>query len=176
MNSNVVGKNKGYSLLQTAIALSVMGALITLVVPRMLDVVENTKDAKVRAVGSSFKAAVYLTREVWYAAGKPRGALAAFGNGDVQMSSKGWPEMVIGDDDAAMASANDKRVCRDLWRALLVDRAPEVEVSELRRSTTEFIAEMDSGVCRYYYIDSDVDRFIQYNPANGRIKWQIRYN
>ena len=176
MNSNLCGKNKGYSLLQTGLALSVMGGLITFLIPKMLDVVEDAKDAKVRAVGSSFKAAVYLTREAWYAAGKPKGALATFGKGDVIMSSSGWPKNIIGDNNIESNLANGELACRNLWRALLVDRAPEVEVPGLKRSTTEFIAEMDSGVCRYRYVDSEIERFIQYNPANGRIKWQVRYN
>ncbi len=176
MNSDLCGKNKGYSLLQTGLALSVMAALVTVSLPRMLDVVEDAKDAKVRAVGSSFKAAVYLTREAWYAAGKPKGALTTFGKGDVVMSSSGWPEKRISQSDTDNGSASGEATCRDLWRALLVDRAPEVEVSGLKKSTTEFIAEMDSGVCRYRYVGSDIERFIQYSPANGRIKWQVRYN
>lgn len=178
-------KQSGYSLLQTSFALIVMGILVAVLVPRMIEIVGEARDAKVKAVGSGFKAAVFLSREAWYAGGKTQGALKNFGQGNLIMSELGWPVNVTdGTDHADAQNVNQKtemdktrmghEACRDIWRALLVEGAPAVALQHEEQPSTEFIAEMDGGVCRYRYIEDDASRFIEYNPANGRITWQIR--
>jgi len=175
---------EGYSLLQTSFALVVMGLLIAILVPRMLELVEDARDAKVKAVASGFKAAVYLARESWYAAGKPAGVVENFGERNLLMSVKGWPVSVVG-----MAGSENQitdPVCQGLWKALLVEGAPEVGTAkqlELKRTNQanrfdqvviEFMASAQEGKCRYYYLEGDDERFIQYDPANGRIISKIR--
>lgn len=174
MNNVYFDAQKGYSLLQMSFALAVMGVLVAFLVPRMVEVVEDARDAKIKALGSGFKAAVYLAREGWYVAGKPENALGNFGKGNVIMSEAGWPVNVAGEGGDASASSANNRVCRNIWRALLVDAAPDVVVPGEPQGVADFIAEMDSGVCRYRYIEGDNLRFIEYNPAIGRITWQVR--
>lgn len=160
--------------MQSALAIALMGGLVAVVIPRMSELVEDARSAKVQALGSAFKAAVFLTRESWYAAGKPEGALANFGDGQVIMSPDGWPLAVQSSQASPLVPLADSRQCKALWQALLVKAAPEAMVAGEPFRVAEFLAEMEAGVCRFHYLEGDIDRFIEYEPASGRVIWQVR--
>lgn len=178
INSLCCIRQQGYSVLQTSFALAVMAAFIAVLIPRFLDLLDDARDAKVKAVGSGFKAAVYLARESWYASNQPTGVLKNFGLGNLVLSVNGWPIGVAENYRNSPEEMLESHICQQIWTALLVEGAP-VAVAESAAepgsdTEAEFLAVAENGICRFHYLRGDGFRFIEYNPANGRIIWQVR--
>lgn len=185
-----------FSMIQTTVALAILAMLLVFVLPQYSGFIDDARDARLKAMASGLRAAVFLAREKWVAADKGDERLAGFGNNDLLMSPYGWPVGVIEQGkryrlmditqatqmSATAEHAVDKaqsmhRVCQKIWRALLVDGAPQADI-EL--GAAEMLARAEQQRCRFYMgsysleTSSATIRFIEYHPANGRVVWKIR--
>jgi len=184
------GNNQcGLGLLQTVVALTLLSLILVFVLSRFLAVVDDANNARVKALASGFHAAVFFAREIWFVRGQNRARQKTDGSADssrsVRMSDSGWPQ-----PGAAASASISHQGCALLWRHLLQKNAPTVIAVESGTEQpivdgvrVEIQAEAVQGMCRYYLTDKLLgggfaapgsQRFIQYDPSNGRVTWQVR--
>ena len=187
----------GFSLMQIALALLVMSALLVVVLPLYFSMVDEARDARLKAVKTGFHSAVLRSREKWLVAGTP-GYLETYG--DLAMSKAGWPQPA---QRQVISETISTSGCVQLWQQLLIDSAPQVSellmmdesdaaedaeaqnslIEALRASadngSAEFYAIAEQGRCRYYMSHAGQQnlngniRLIEYDPNNGRVIWRI---
>lgn len=185
------GNNQcGLGLLQTVVALTLLSLILVFVLSRFLAVVDDANNARVKALASGFRAAVFLARETWFVRGLQQAGQHAGGSPgssrSVWMSDSGWPQPGA----TAAPEVISHQACALLWRHLLQNNAPEVMAVGADNgqqieagAIAEIQAEAVQGMCRYYLTDKLLgggfstpgsQRFIQYDPSSGRVTWQVR--
>jgi len=185
-----VNKQCGLGLLQTVVALMLLSLMLVLVLSRFQAVVEDANDARLKALASGFRAAVFLARETWFVRGLQQAGQHAGGSPgssrSVWMSDSGWPQPGA----TAAPEVISHQGCALLWRHLLQNNAPTVMAVGADNgqqieagAIAEIQAEAVQGMCRYYLTDKLLgggfstpgsQRFIQYDPSSGRVTWQVR--
>lgn len=192
-----VYNSAGFSLMQIALALIVMSALLVVVLPLYFSMVDEARDTRLKAVKIGFQSAVLRSREKWLVTGTPD-SLETYGH--LVMSKAGWPQPAEQKAGNTTISASG---CAQLWQQLLIDSAPQVSellmgddpettddaetrnslIEALRASadngSAEFYAIAEQGRCRYYMSHAGQQnlngniRLIEYDPNNGRVNWRI---
>lgn len=167
--------------MQTALALSVMAITLAVMIPMLNQLVDDARDARIKAVASGFRAAVFLAREKWYASGREDVMLAGYGRGDIVLSAHGWP-IGAGKFDANAAKDAHSTAdylsagrCVRLWSALLEEGSPTVSTGDdIHANNVDFVAKVKEGRCRFDSQNGQQSRAIEYDAENGRIMWIIR--
>lgn len=157
--------SRGYSLLQSSVALTVMSAGMLLLAPRLTDLINEAHKAHVKSVAMAIRTGAMMYREVWMT--DPNSPLLTH----MVLTEFGWPTGTVKDMDSALSVITTDR-CAGLWRSLL-----DVEVPTLTSEddhTFDFQVDVFEGQCRYYHKASDDTFFIDYDTATGRVSWNIR--
>ncbi len=175
----------GFSLLEFTIALVIISALVSLLIPKLNRLQDNAHQASVQLTANSLQSAVNLTHSLWQSQGsenKPA-LLKGYGRGNILMGNKGWPIDAIAVNSASVESSSEVSIrfvlnsstCKRLWNGLLKETAPYVEIISARSLEDEkiksptFLAEFDRGICRFRY-QLDISRMrIDYDLATGRV-------
>ena len=160
-----VGRKRGFSRLQSAIALAVMMVGILILVPRMDNIIEDAWRAHVKSVGSSLQTGVMIFRKAWMT-DKNSTLLEGFA-----MNQYGWP--VPQEPDGMSGSGVTTTLsCEALWNSLLDIEVPTLTAGD--NASADFRVEVVEGHCRYYHRASGDRFYIDYSSANGRVSWNIR--
>ncbi len=160
-----VGGNRGFSLLQSAVALAVMMVGILILVPRMDNIIEDAWRAHVKSVGSSLQTGVMIFRKAWMA-DKNSTLLEGFA-----MNQYGWP---VPQEPEGMPGSGVTTTlsCEALWNSLLDIEVPTLTAGD--NASADFRVEVVEGHCRYYHRASGDRFYIDYSSVNGRVSWNIR--
>ncbi|SIT01446.1 hypothetical protein SAMN05421686_107241 [Thalassolituus maritimus] len=160
-----VGGNRGFSLLQSAIALAVMMVGILILVPRMNDIIEDAWRAHVQSVGTSLQTGVMIFRKVWMT---DRNSTLQEG---LAINQYGWP---VPQEPGWMPGAGVTTTlsCEALWNSLLDIEVPTLTAGD--NASADFRVEVVEGHCRYYHRASGDRFYIDYSSADGRVSWNIR--
>ncbi len=156
---------RGFSLLQSAVALAVMALGMLFLVPRLDDLIDEAYRAHVKAVGSAIQVSAHTFHKVWLTDRNSRLLI------DMKMTESGWPLGRKEDVDASSEVTGAER-CTGLWTSLL-----DIEVPTLTSGdslSADFRVEEVEGRCRYYHQLSGNRYYIEYDAANGRVSWKIR--
>lgn len=182
--------------MQITLALLVLSLLLIVVLPGFFSMIDEARDARLKAVNIGLHSAVLRAREKWLVSGRPS-MLETYGR--LRMSEKGWPQPV---ESNRRYNTVTSEGCRRFWRNLLIDAAPSVlaltiaqdritagditkeRINEALRASAdngsaEFYANAEQGHCRYYMSHegqqnlNDTIRLIEYDPNNGRVIWRI---
>jgi len=156
-------RSRAYSLLQSAIALTIMAIGILLLVPRLNTIIEEAWRAHVKSVATSLKTGAMIYREAWIT--DPQSTLLT----GMAMNDDGWPVGTVKENGSGVMSTAR---CEGLWNRLLDKEVPTLSV---RRNTgADFRVEVVEERCRYYHTASGDRFFIDYDTAHGRVSWNIR--
>lgn len=154
---------RGYSLLQSAIALAVMALGMFFLVPRLDDLIDEAYQAHVKAVGSALQSGAHFYRQRWMTEEHNQTL------DQVQMTENGWP---AGGVAGRTSTETDTDRCTGLWNSLLDIEVPTLTTGQ--DLNADFRAEEVRGKCRYYHQLSGNKYFIEYDTATGRVSWNIR--
>ena len=158
-------RSKGFSLLQSAVALAVMMVGILILVPKMDDIIEDAWRAHVKSVGSSLQTGGMIYRKAWMT-DKTSTLLSG-----MTMNKHGWPVPRDSETDSD-TGVTTTRSCEGLWNSLLDIEVPTLTTGD--DSGADFRIEVVEGHCRYYHRASGDRFYIDYSSADGRVSWNIR--
>ncbi len=160
-----VGGNRGFSLLQSAVALAVMMVGILILVPRMDSIIEDAWRAHVQSVGTSLQTGVMIFRKVWMT---DKNSTLREG---LAVNQYGWP---VPQEPGRMPGAGVTTTlsCEALWNSLLDIEVPTLTAGD--NASADFRVEVVEGHCRYYHRASGDRFYIDYSSADGRVSWNIR--
>lgn len=172
----------GFSLLEFTIALIIIAALVSLLMPKLNNLQDDAHKASVQLTANSLQSAVNLTHNLWQSQGSKNqtAVLKGFGRGNILMGNKGWPVDAIDMNqlDSNRLSARfvlNSSTCKRLWNGLLKDTAPNVVVKTKGISSKHVIkasayrTELNQGVCTYRYLLIKSSLRIEYDLATGRV-------
>ena len=160
-----VGRSKGLSMLQSAIALAVMMVGILILVPRMNDITEEAWRAHVVSVGSALQTGAMIYRRAWVTS--RNSTLAS----RLPANDIGWPMAQVPGKDTGTGVTTTEG-CEALWNSLLDTEVPTLTTRN--DGGADFLISVVEGQCRYYHRASGDRFFIEYSSANGRVSWNIR--
>ena len=158
-------KFRGYSLLQSAVALGVMALGMIFLVPRLDDLIDEAYQAHVKAVGSALQMGAHMYHKVWMT---DRNSPSLT---EIDMTDSGWPAGRKEESGSSSAVTQADR-CTGLWKSLLDIEVPTLTTG--KDVTADFRVEYVEGHCRYYHQLSNDRYYIEYNAATGRVSWNIR--
>lgn len=172
----------GFSLLEFTIALIIIAALVSLLMPKLNNLQDDAHKASVQLTANSLQSAVNLTHNLWQSQGSKNqtAVLKGFGRGNILMGNKGWPvdaiEMNPLDSERSTTRfVLNSSTCKRLWNGLLKDTAPEVVVkteginSEQEITFSVYRTEFNQGVCTYRYLLINSSLRIEYDLVTGRV-------
>jgi type II secretory pathway pseudopilin PulG len=172
----------GFSLLEFTIALLIIAALISLLIPKFNDLQDDAHEASVQLTANSLQSAVNLAHSLWQTQGSENqvAILKGFGLGNILMGNKGWPvdALIMNQSDSNSSTTRsvlNSSTCKRLWSGLLKDAASQVttnsELANFGGDETRFAyqAEFNQGVCIYRYLLINSSWRIEYDLATGRV-------
>ena len=172
----------GFSLLEFTIALIIIAALVSLLMPKLNNLQDDAHKASVQLTANSLQSAVNLTHNLWQSQGSKNqtAVLKGFGRGNILMGNKGWPvdaiEMNPLDSERSTTRfVLNSSTCKRLWNGLLKDTAPDVVVkteginSEQEITFSVYRTEFNQGVCTYRYLLINSSLRIEYDLVTGRV-------
>lgn len=181
VNSERLFNKAGFSLLEFTIALIIISALVSLLIPKLNDLQDDAHKASVQLTANSLQSAVNLTHSLWQSQGamNKTALLKGYGRGNILMGNKGWPvDALQNHEDFSLSTTRfvlNSSTCKRLWNGLLKDTAPRVELArttlqEIKgKPSAVFLAELDQGLCRYRYLLAPSNLRIEYDLATGRV-------
>lgn len=159
-------RTAGYSLLQTSVAVAMMTAVMAILIPRLNELIDDTRGVQVQAVGSALQTSVFIVREQW------RSKVGYRESTPFQLSLQGWPLGLKHDVDSALDNqVMDVERCVGLWKTLLEDNRPTLTTGD--NPSADFRAEVVDNQCRYFHQASADARFIDYNMKDGQVSWHL---
>ncbi|CCK74541.1 conserved hypothetical protein [Oleispira antarctica RB-8] len=179
----------GFSLLEFTIALIIVAALVSVLIPKLNNLQDDVHKVNVQLTASSLQAAVNSTHSLWQSQGSSNQAvlLKGFGYGNILMGSEGWPVDAIDLNHQDLKEVTTRFVlnsstCKRLWNGLLKDTIPKVKVSTEREGkSTErkkgevddidftYLADFKQGVCTFRYLLVNNGSRIEYDLVTGRV-------
>ncbi|MFT6448641.1 MAG: type II secretory pathway pseudopilin PulG [Oleispira sp.] len=177
----------GFSLLEFMISVFIIAILIAVLIPNINSMQDEGHQISVQLTTSSLQLAVNLTHSLWMTKGikKPQSLLKIDGDQPLLMNQLGWPIDAL-DPEALEKDLPAKEIniaqldlnsssCKRLWIALLKDSAPtvglEVEFDNKKTShrDSNYLAQLENGICRYRYRLNQDGLRIHYDLATGQV-------
>ena len=169
----------GFSLLEFTIALVIVAALVSILIPKLTNLQDDAHNANVQLTATSLRSAVNLTHSLWQSQGSVNKTvlLKGFGHGNILMGNKGWPVDAIDLNHLDLKENTTRFVlnsspCKRLWNGLLIDAAPKVNVSTVSEGELapfSYLTDFTQGVCIYRYLLVNNSVRIEYDLATGRV-------
>lgn len=177
----------GFSLLEFMISVFIIAILIAVLISNINSMQDEGHQISVQLTASSLQLAVNLTHSLWMTKGikKPQSLLKIDGDQPLLMNQLGWPIDAL-DPEALEKDLPAKEIniaqldlnsssCKRLWIALLKDSAPtvglEVEFDNKKAShrDSNYLAQLENGICRYRYRLNQDGLRIHYDLATGQV-------
>src|SRR6056297_2697599 len=86
-------KQKGFTLIELVVVIAILGILAAFALPRFAQLSEEAHRSSVKATSGALAAGVALAKAQWVTNGLTSSttALSGFGDGELNVSSRGWP-------------------------------------------------------------------------------------
>jgi MSHA pilin protein MshB len=138
----------GFTLIELIAVVLILGIVAAVATPKFISLAQEARDAKLRAIGASYKAGVDQVHAYWLAKGSPGAQLnmialpPAQAGGDLSVNANGWPA----DTRGVSLTLNSTNDCLDVWRAVMEPGAPSVSAG----ASSDFRAlYLGGNNCRY---------------------------
>lgn len=160
----------GFTLIELVVVISLVAILAAVALPRLMNTQDQAHAATVEATGGAMGSAVIMARAQWLSNSNSNAidAVVGYGNDNIATSTDGWPTDAgqgTGSNHSDVMSTADR--CVRLWRELLAAGSPSVSSSAATES--DYLADTDSGNCRYSYRRNAAGSTIVYNARTGEV-------
>tara|TARA_R110001583_G_scaffold132607_1_gene284598 strand:+ start:3307 stop:3933 length:627 start_codon:yes stop_codon:yes gene_type:complete len=182
INNERLFNKAGFSLLEFTIALVIIAALVSVLIPKLNELQDNAHKSNVQLTANSLQSAVNLAHNLWQSQGSMNktALLKGYGEGNILMGGKGWPvsALSMNEDDSIeniTRLALNSSTCKRLWNGLLKNTSPKVNaVSDSKRDELGelkfiYLTEFNQGVCSYHYLLTNNGWRIEYDLGTGRV-------
>ncbi|WP_289102971.1 prepilin-type N-terminal cleavage/methylation domain-containing protein [uncultured Marinobacter sp.] len=91
-------RNKGFTLIELVVVIAILAILAAFALPRFAQLSEEAHVSSVKATAGAMAAGVALAKAQWVTNGltSSTNSLEGFGDGDLNVSSRGWPVAYTG--------------------------------------------------------------------------------
>ncbi|MBS3805818.1 MAG: prepilin-type N-terminal cleavage/methylation domain-containing protein [Oleiphilaceae bacterium] len=169
-------KQKGFTLIELVVVIAILAILAAFALPRFAQLSEQAHRSSIQGTSGALSAGVALAKAQWIGNGgntseEEREELTGFGNGDINVSEKGWPISTgtyLGEENGAVVMVAER--CRQVWVALLQSNAPSVGVTA---TEDDYTASASDSECTYTYNLDGQDSVIGYNADTGEVSTTI---
>lgn len=185
INKTRLVRSNGFSVLEFVIVLIITTILASVLIPKFSGLQGDAHKKSVQLSANSLRATVNVIHTVWQSQGSRDEIvlIEGYGKGKVFVGKSGWPIDVV-DDNADISHESHKRsegseeyfdnpvtrnnlTCQRLWSGLLKDAAPTLESDS--GQNVFYRAEFKQGKCRFRYLLSEDDFYIEYDLTTGQV-------
>ncbi|WP_303291841.1 prepilin-type N-terminal cleavage/methylation domain-containing protein [Marinobacter sp. SS5-14b] len=166
-------KQKGFTLIELVVVIAILAILAAFALPRFAQLSEQAHSSNVKATAGAMAAGVALARAQWVANGLKAStdSLDGFGDGDLNVSSRGWPVAYTGGytGEADGSAAMDASRCEQVWAGVLQSNAPTIT-----GAAPDYAVTGSGSVCTYAYQADGLagtadEKNITYDASTGDI-------
>ncbi|MFC5717942.1 prepilin-type N-terminal cleavage/methylation domain-containing protein [Pseudomonas sp. GCM10022188] len=164
-------QQKGFTLIELVVVIVILGVLAAVALPRFMNATDDAHTSAVQGTGGALAAGVALVRSQWELNrvkgddATPNVNVTGFGDGLVDVNTRGWP---VGTNGDGTDTAPTQGQCVQLWGALLQGSAPSVAAA----ANSDYQAAVSADGCTYTYrLDGRTagQRTIAYNVTTGAV-------
>lgn len=177
----------GFSLFEFILVLIIVSVLVSIAIPKLLELKVDGHKGSVQVSANSLRSAVNIIHTLWQSQGSKDHLVMVKDHQvstvtelTVLVGSRGWPIDIISHDtdsnmyvpvsDLISMSAS---TCERLWNGLLKNSASGVELEiddgGNKKIISTFQSEFYQGVCRFKYLLGEDDFRVEYDPITGRV-------
>lgn len=160
---------KGFSLIELAVALVVLGILFSVVTPKLLSLTKDATESQVKTTGTAFYEGIKLARTVWIANGAsgPADDLPVYSNspsGSVDFNANGWPAQHHTLSPQANPTLDNVGDCMSVWKIIL-----QASTTVANDNSADYRASyVTPGKCKFENTLNTAYK-IEYDSNNGEV-------
>jgi len=172
-------RNKGFTLIELVVVIAILAILAAFALPRFAQLSEEAHVSSVKATAGAMAAGVALAKAQWVANGltSSTDSLEGFGDGDLNVSSRGWPVASTGPYVGETDGSGEMTIgrCEQVWTGVLQANAPTVGTT----TTDEYLVSVAAAGaatadtqpnCEFtYQLDGESNKTITYDADTGSV-------
>jgi prepilin-type N-terminal cleavage/methylation domain-containing protein len=165
---NRMKKQQGFTLIELVVVIAILAILAAFALPRFAQLSEQAHRSSIQGTAGALSAGVALTKAQWVGNGadtSPAGRenLDGFGDGNLDVSEKGWPISTTGYLATGTTPVMNATRCQQIWEGVMQSNAPTIGAN------ADYSASGTGSECTFTYQLDGLGSTIIYDTNNGEI-------